>query len=255
MLTPLFSVDSTQYAPASIAHYEAVYGRNFVSPGGAETAREFLAMMELRRGMTVLDVGCGLGGAAFLMAEQYDVRAHGIDLSAAMIAMARKRCEAVGLTDRVTLTQGDILTFDGDARYDRVHSRDVFLHIHEKPRLMEALMGCLIPGGRLLFTDYCRGTDRKSAGFEAYIEQRQYSLCTVTEYRDLLAHTGFADIIAEDRTPQFIRILEHELAQLPTDRFTSDTLVALQQSWRDKIARARRGEQRWGLFRARRPMR
>lgn len=249
-------VDTGQYALGEIAKYEAVYGRNFISPGGLDTAREFAALLALQPGMRVLDAGCGLGGGALYMAEQYGVCVHGLDLSANMIALAQERCgaspELVEGAERVTFEQADLLDYDGAAAYDRVYSRDVFLHIHDKARLMQAVRRCLKPGGLLLFTDYCCSEASPSAEFAAYIHQRRYALCTVAGYRALLEQVGFSVIVAEDRTPQFIQILEDEQARLPALHFSASTLAELQHSWQSKIARARRGEQRWGLFLARR---
>ena len=193
MSTPL---DTGQYTVKEIKKYEAVYGRNFISPGGLATAQEFTALLDLQPGMQVLDVGCGIGGGAFYMAEHYGVQVHGLDLSANMLEIARERCREAGLTEQVTFTHGDILTFAGQAGYDRIYSRDVFLHIHDKARLFQQLQACLKPGGRLLFTDYCCGEGEKSAEFAAYIQQRHYDLGTVAEHRHWLEQAGLAVMTA-----------------------------------------------------------
>jgi phosphoethanolamine N-methyltransferase len=242
------TLDTGQYSPKEIAKYEAVYGRNFVSPGGLVTAQEFAALLHLKPGMQVLDVGCGLGGSAFYMAQHYGVQVHGIDLSTNMLALAQARCGEMGLAGQVSLVHADILAFTAPILYDRIYSRDVFLHIHDKARLLQVLNACLAPGGQLLFTDYCCGAGEKSPAFAAYVHKRQYDLRTLAEYQHLLAQAGFTAIQAEDRTAQFIHILQAELANLPVDRFDALTLAELSQSWQDKIQRAQAGEQRWGLF-------
>jgi len=244
-------LDAGQYTKSEIKKYEAVYGYNFVSPGGLATAQEFTALLALQAGMQVLDVGCGIGGGAFYMAEHDQVQVLGIDLSSNMLEIARERCRAAGLTDQVSFVHGDILEFSGTGSYDRIYSRDVFLHIHDKVRLFQQLRAHLKPGGILLFTDYCCGTEAKSPEFAAYIRQRHYALCTVAEYRQLLEAAGFDVVMAEDRTPHFIHILMQEVTSLPTDQFNPQTLAAIQQAWQDKIGRAQRGEQCWGLFMAR----
>lgn len=61
--------DHQQYSLKSILRYEKVFGDGFVSTGGSETTGEFIKSLELKPNMRVLDVGCGLGGAAFLMSE------------------------------------------------------------------------------------------------------------------------------------------------------------------------------------------
>ena len=53
-----------------IRRYEEIFGRTFVSVGGESTTSEFVAQLNLKPGMKVLDFGCGIGGSAFLMARR-----------------------------------------------------------------------------------------------------------------------------------------------------------------------------------------
>lgn len=207
-------------------------------------------MLDLQAGVRVLDVGCGLGGAAFYMAEYFAAQVDGLDLSSNMLAFAEERCALLGLSERVHLIHGDILQFQTTEQYACIYSRDVFLHIHDKERLFATLYRCLQPGGKLLFTDYCCGDGDKSDEFADYIQQRQYALCTVAEYSALLQQAGFVNVQAEDRTAQFIEILQQEAARLSHASLDAANIVALQESWQSKIVRAQRGEQRWGLFQA-----
>lgn len=48
-------------------------------------------MLKLRPNERVLDVGCGIGGSAFLMAEKHDCYVHGLDLSVNMVLIALER--------------------------------------------------------------------------------------------------------------------------------------------------------------------
>jgi phosphoethanolamine N-methyltransferase len=238
---PGAQLDATQYQSEAIAKYEAVYGENFVSPGGVVSARACIARLGLKPGMRVLDVGCGLGGSAFLMAREHGVSVHGIDLSANMLAGARERVRALGLAKQVTLEHVDVLALPATPHYDVIYSRDVFLHIHDKPRLMALLRRLLLPHGLLFFTDYGRGEGDPSPEFAAYVAQREYDLRTVRGYRTLLEQAGFVLITAEDRTAEFVSILQAELARIADDTAHAD----IRKSWLDKIERARRGEQGW----------
>ncbi|MDX1434246.1 MAG: methyltransferase domain-containing protein [Gammaproteobacteria bacterium] len=246
-------LDEGQYALAGIQKYESVYGRHFVSPGGEAMARECIARLRLEPGERVLDVGCGLGGAAFLMAREHGVTVHGLDLSANMIALARERCAREGLGERVSLEQGDCLALAGEDVYDAVYSRDVFLHVADKERLLAGLLRVLRPGGRLLFTDYCRDAAPASDAFRAYVAARGYTLATVEEYRRLLEQAGFVSVRAHDWTARFVDINERELAALGASGLDAAGREALARDWRAKIERARAGEQRWGCFEARKP--
>ena len=241
-------LDSGQYQRSEIAHYEAIFGYNFVSTGGASSTRTILDMVSLKPGMTVLDIGCGLGGAAFLMAKTFGVTVHGLDLSQNMIGMAEARCREAGLTEKVHFYHGNCLTYAYPTTYDLVHSRDAFLYIGEKARLFSVIKEVLNPGGTLLFTDYCRGEAEPTSAFAAYIAQRGYDLHTPAGYGRILEAAGFVDVQALDKTAWFIQLMEEELSKMDANMLDPETVEALTQSWHSKIARAQRGEQRWGLF-------
>ena len=246
------SLDSHQYAAEEIRKYEAIYGRHFVSPGGEACARECVARLGLVPGDRVLDVGSGLGGSAFLMAREYGARVHGIDLSANMVALATDKCRREQLEQRVRFSRGDCLKLTDANVYQAVYSRDVILHIEDKLRLFEILHQILVPGGRLLFTDYCRDDSGSSAEFDAYVAERGYFLYTVAAYEECLREAGFVDVEAEDWTARFIEFQNQELRRLPASGLAADEQIELRRRWKEKNARAERGEQRWGIFTARR---
>jgi phosphoethanolamine N-methyltransferase len=242
------ALDAGQYTPEEIRKYEAIYGRNFISPGGEATTRELLTLAALRPRMDVLEIGCGLGGAAFLLAQEQGALVHAIDLSHNMLRIARERCRALDLEQTVAFEHADILEFDRLEAYDLAHSRDVFLHIHAKARLFAVIGRCLRRGGLLLFTDYLCGAGPHSDEFAAYIRARNYDLHTLEHYRSLLEAAGFSVSLAEDRTAEFLQILRRELASLAALELASHERESLADSWRAKIARAQAGEQRWGVF-------
>lgn len=246
--------DSKQYTKTQIAKYESIYGRNFISPGGERTSTAFLKRLGLKRGMRVLDIGCGIGGSAFQMARKYGVGVDAIDISRNMIEIGHARCKEEGLEDQVRLFHGDCLEMDYDRTYDAVHSRDVFLHIHDKNRLFSLVQKLLLPKGILAFTDYCCGKEPASREFNEYVEERGYCLHTVDEYRRLLEQAGFVQIQVEDRTDQFIEIHQRELANLSKDTPGAEDADDLTSGWTAKIQRAQEGEQRWGWFMARKPV-
>lgn len=252
MSGPSSGLDDGQYSLAAIRKYEAVYGRDFVSPGGAATTRALLGLAAIAPGARVLDVGSGLGGAAFLLAREHGAHVTGIDLSQNMLALAAERCAAAGLAGQVAFEHADVLRYQPPAPFDLVHSRDVFLHIHDKPALLRALAACLRPGGQLLFSDYLCRPGPRSPAFAAYIAARGYDLRTLGEYRALIEAAGLTVELAEDRTDEFAATLARELAGIAQAPLAPAERDELAQSWRDKLARAQAGEQRWGVLLARR---
>ncbi len=55
--------------------------------------------LQLRPGMRVLDIGCGWGGLAQFMAQNYGVSVVGVTISAEQQKLAQRRCEGLGCGD------------------------------------------------------------------------------------------------------------------------------------------------------------
>ena len=69
----------------------------------------------LRRGGTLLDLGCGSGQLLARLAQgRPDARLIGLDLSEPMLQTGRRLLEREALADRVELRRGDITTFDSE---------------------------------------------------------------------------------------------------------------------------------------------
>ncbi|MDH3715029.1 MAG: methyltransferase domain-containing protein [Gammaproteobacteria bacterium] len=243
-------LDSEQYTHAAIEAYESVYGRDYVSPGGAAMARELISNLALQPDARVLDVGCGLGGSAFLMAREFGLRVDGIDLSHNMLAMARNRRDAYGLRGRVSFEHGDCLTLRRPGRYDAVYSRDVFLHIRDKAKLFEVLLDSLRPGGQLLFTDYCCGPGPWREEFSEYVQSRGYALHMLPEYVAFLETAGFVAVEARDWSHRFAECLQVELGRIRASVVEDDTRAKLESGWLAKLARVAAGDHRWGMITA-----
>ena len=243
-------LDSSQYLSSAILQYESVYGEDFVSPGGREMALELISRMALPPGARVLDVGCGLGGSAFVMAAEFGLRVDGIDLSKNMLRLANEKLAVKGLSDSVNLQWGDCLELERKEVYDAVYSRDVFLHIHDKSRLFATLNKSLQPGGTLLFTDYCCGPKPWDDDFSDYVEDRNYSLHTVDEYAGIIADAGFEQVSGGDITAKFIEIMQQDLRRIEQSGLEQARVDKLLLSWQQKIDRSAAGHHRWGLFSA-----
>jgi phosphoethanolamine N-methyltransferase len=241
-------LDSGQYTRESILKYELVYGANFVSPGGKQCADRLIRKLDLKPGRSVLDVGCGLGGSAFLMKQKFGLNVDAIDLSDNMLELARLRLTKAGLDSQVSLYNQNCLDIEVKNAYDGIYSRDVFLHIKEKEKLFAIFFAALKPFGKLLFTDYCGSEGPGSETFTRYVRQRGYHLCSVPEYRNLIKEAGFEVVEALDVTNQFITFSEAELETIHTLDIDENVRQSLKTDWQRKIDRARTGSQRWGQF-------
>jgi phosphoethanolamine N-methyltransferase len=249
-------LDRQQYTTDNIRLYERVFGRDFISPGGLETAQEFVRMLNLKPGQHVLDVGSGIGGSAFHMAQEYDVQVTGMDLSGNMVEAALERANEIR-DQRVQFEIGDATKrqYASDS-FDVVYSRDTILHIKDKLQLFQSFLRWLKPGGKLLISDYCCGASRDSWSqeFTCYVTDRGYHLVTVQQYSQLLEEAGFTHVKSEDRTEQFKNVLKQELSRLETNKqqfiqeFSLEQYDKLVTGWRMKLRHCGSPDHCWGLF-------
>lgn len=243
-----------QYSNESIARYEVIFGKDFVSTGGLETTRD-LAGLGLRPGMQVLDAGCGLGGSAFYMAKHFGVEVLGVDLLPQMIVEARRRAAASGAAG-VRFEEADLLEYPVEAaHFDLVYSRDAFLHISDKAALFRRLHDCLRPGGMLFFTGLCLRAAPRGVDFEAYRGDNAYDLHEVAEMAKWLAGSGFGSVEALDRTTEFVAVLRAELQRAGDagGALSAADRDYLLERWGRKIRYCEAGDMRWCSITARRP--
>lgn len=247
-------IQEKQYSASNVRAYEAVFGEDFLSPGGRELAFNLFKEGGLTEGLRVLDVGSGVGGCAFLLAEEFGAEVVGIDLCLGLVKEANRRCQERGLSERVKFLDMDSLDIDFKEEFDVVVSRDVFLHIDDKPQLFGLLQQALRPGGRLLFTDYCCGPRPWPLTFRVYLETRHYTLHTIPEYGRFLESAGFESVSARDLTRLFSDTLRQELAAMDSAVGLSwASKLAMPLAWKAKLRHCRLGAHRWGLFQAVKP--
>lgn len=85
-------------------------------PGGLGATKELLELCRLNSNNRVLDVGCGSGSTACLIASTYGCQVLGIDISEVMISRARERAARKGLLDKTDFRTADVfdLPFNDD---------------------------------------------------------------------------------------------------------------------------------------------
>ena len=85
------------------------------------------AKLNLKSGMNVLDIGCGWGGMAIYLAQNFDVNVVGVTLSDEQLALGRARVKELGLENKVDLRLQDYRHVP--ETFDRVVSVGMFEHV------------------------------------------------------------------------------------------------------------------------------
>jgi len=247
-------LDNKQYSRNGILRYEKIFGKDFVSTGGKDTTVEFVNMLDLQSGQRVLDVGCGIGGSAFYMAETHNVSVLGFDLSANMVEIAMERLNERG-DSRVQFEVADATKREFEENsYDVVYSRDTILHIEDKLSLFKNFKKYLKAGGKVLISDYCCTGEKWSDNYAEYVKGRGYHLLTVPNYGKVLEDAGFVNVKAIDRTDLFVQSLKKEITYATSIKeefikeFSEKDYTDIITGWEDKVVRCGQGDQKWGLF-------
>jgi MPBQ/MSBQ methyltransferase len=105
-------------------------------------------------GSRVLDVGCGIGGSARILARDYGFDVLGISISPGQIARARALTPAE-LSCRFAVMDALDLELP-DASFDAVWSVEAGPHMPDKQRYADELLRVLRPGGHLAVADWNR---------------------------------------------------------------------------------------------------
>ena len=82
---------------------------NRILSGGIDIQwrKEVIKMVKAANPSTILDIATGTGDLAIMMAKNTTAQITGLDLSAGMLEVGKKKVVAENLTDRVTMVQGD----------------------------------------------------------------------------------------------------------------------------------------------------
>jgi SAM-dependent methyltransferase len=155
-----------------------------------------VATAKLRPGETVVDLGCG-GGLDVLLAAQKvgpTGKAIGIDMTKAMLDLARRNAEKAGATN-VAFHQATIDKLPlPDASVNCVISNCVINLASDKPAVFREVARVLKPGGRLAVSDIAL---KKPLPAEVARDVMAYVGCIagavlIEEYRSQLTEAGFA---------------------------------------------------------------
>lgn len=162
--------------------------------------------LNIRKGMKILDAGCGVGGGATYIAQKTKANVNGISISPTQILEAKKNANLRGVSD---LTKFEIMDYSNtsfpDNYFDAVFGIESVCYAYPKKDFLKEAIRILKPGGKILIRDgYCNRKP-KSDSEQALIRKfcDGWKLKELIEWREMrkqIRASGFVDINCEDYT-------------------------------------------------------
>jgi len=217
-------------------------------------------LAEIKRGASLLDVGCGMGGSSIHLAKTLECRTEGVTVSPVQRQWARLSAAWHRVSRRTKFRCQDVeQAVYEPASFDVVWSVECTEHLFDKPQFFQRAATWLKPGGRIAICAWLAGENLQQ---ESQIQQVKDvcegffcpSLGTSSDYVSWMDQAGLRMVHVEDWTERVSRTWEickarvqrfhiRKLAQI-IDR---DTVMFIDRF--DTILEAyRNGAMRYGCF-------
>ncbi len=171
---------------------------------------------------TVLDVGCGIGGASRHLAKGFGegTSVTGITLSPKQVARATELAEQQGVRNADFRVMNALAMDFPDNSFDLVWACESGEHMPDKKKYVEEMVRVLKPGGTLVIATWCQRDDRGEP-FSAreltnlnylYKEWAHPYFISIDAYAELVGSTGkMGGIDTDDWTRQTIASWRHSV--------------------------------------------
>ena len=177
---------------------------------GKESTIELADVAQIQQHHKVLDVGCGLGGSARYISNEYGCSVIGIDLTDEYVDAANKLTELVKLADKVSFKQGSALELPFPSEnFDIVWTEHTQMNIADKEKFYGELSRVLKPNGRLVFHDVFLGTTREPHYPTPWAEYDSLSsLCTQEEAKSAIQNSNLKVNEWEDKSKKSLEFFK-----------------------------------------------
>ncbi|RBI87656.1 class I SAM-dependent methyltransferase [Rhodosalinus halophilus] len=183
-------------APASL-HPDRLAPVDQLHHGGLSLTERLADVAGVAQGMTVLDAGSGIGGAARYLAARHGCRVEAIDLSPDFVRSAQDLDRLTGLDTAISHRVGSVTGLPwADGTFDVVWSQNVTMNVADKSAMFAEAFRVLRPVGVFAFTHIARGTNTDAIDYPlpwARTGETSF-LSTPAEIGKLLAAAGFVGI-------------------------------------------------------------
>jgi len=206
-----------QYPDDFIDRLHILWGTGFLSPGGPEEVDRIVRGIDLK-GAFVLDIGCGAGGPAIVLARNKGARLVCIDVEPQLIERARRLAHEAGVEDRIDfrLVEPGPLPFEAGT-FDIVFTKDSFIHIQDKKALYLEILRVLKLGGVFAGSDWLSGENSaQDPVFQEFIHlgHLNFTMATAAETVRIMREVGFEGVETIDRNAWYAEVSAREVAEI-----------------------------------------
>ena len=196
--------------PAGELPIMALAGLDQLHLGGVTGTRELLALARLEpqsRGLSILELGAGLGGLARHIASQSrdtgaNHRITTLDLSSSLCELAIALNRATGLRESIRVLEGDACYPElhpalSGRRFDRLFSQHLLVHLSDKVSTLTQWHDCLEQDGYLLLHEPVLSVQAQAFGERPALplpwalSPRGDQLASCEELHEAMASSGF----------------------------------------------------------------
>lgn len=184
--------------------------------GGVQATDDLLAQLTISNATRVLDIGCGIGGAARHIASRTGAVVTGLDLTPDYIKTAQALSEMVGMKGQTSFRVGSALAMPiADNSFDLATMFHVGMNIADKAILFREVARVLEPTGTFALFDIMR-TGREALKFPfPWAEKAEWSFVESSEeYVTAATRAGFTLVSERNRRDFALEFFSNALASL-----------------------------------------
>lgn len=208
MALPLEQVTLKDLAP--IDHFHSC---------GFPATTELADRLDVAPGQHVVDIGCGLGGPARYMANRFQCKVSGVDITPAFVEVANKLTVLLRMQRSVMILNGDghNLPFS-DGFFDGGYTQHVTMNVADRPAFYAEAYRVLKPGGFFAVTEIGMGPRGQPHYPMPWSTDGSGSyLVTPDETCSMLEDTGFTNIDIEFTWDKYLAGYQVTLAKAELD--------------------------------------
>jgi len=194
-----------------------IWGKGYCGPGGPEYIVALSKLLAMSPEMSMVDVGCNIGGASRTLAERFGIWVTGLEENAEMAEVGQELSKMAGMEKKAQIQSVDFNELEAfDRKYDRAIARESLFNIEDKKKVLTATEEALKPGGLMLVTDYVLGDEgvvMRDSFKEWKVGERSTPYCVMpVDYEEMFKDLKMQVRVSEDISKEYITLINRAWA-------------------------------------------